>query len=103
MRNVLSMVAVVVMILLPSCLTQRIYVADGNNIPVGMVPTYEGRQDFFIYGLAQMKVASAKEVCGKFPILFIETEDTFIDGLITFFTFGFYTPRTVKIYCKTNR
>jgi len=84
---------------LSACSTQRIYM---KNDMTGTMPSYEKSQTFFIYGIGQTQDLNAGEVCGKKSISRIETNQTFVDGLLSVITFGIYTPRTVSVFCKKD-
>ncbi|NRA61712.1 MAG: lipoprotein bor [Psychrobium sp.] len=58
-------------------------------------------QHFFVNGLAQEKEINAAEVCGGIEkVAKVEVQETFLNGLANVATFGIYTPREARIYCK---
>ena len=68
----------------------------------GEVPTTQVSHHFFIAGLGQEKVLDAAEICGGVDkVVKVESQLTFINGLLGLITLGIYTPRDAKIYCKT--
>ncbi len=83
---------------LTACQTQQ---AQIKGAPKGN-PAVSKTQHLFIYGLAgQPAVIDAAAVCGGADkVQAIETQMSFIDGLLTGITYSLYTPRTVKVYCE---
>jgi hypothetical protein len=72
-----------------------------NKDTVDTKPTYEDRQEFFLYGIGQDEVINAAKICGSAEnVIKVESELTFTDGFLNLLTSGIYTPRTAKIYCK---
>ncbi|WKY60088.1 lipoprotein bor [Vibrio sp. SNU_ST1] len=64
-------------------------------------PTTEKSHHFFINGLAQKKQIDAAEVCnGIDNVAKVEVQETFVNGLLATLTFGIYTPREARVYCK---
>ncbi len=67
----------------------------------GVEPTKQSSQTFFISGLGQEQVTDAAKVCGGVEnIIKVESQHTFVNGLVGFLTLGIYTPRDAKVYCK---
>ncbi|MEZ9056806.1 Bor family protein [Vibrio pelagius] len=63
--------------------------------------TSEAPQHFFINGLAQEKEIDAAKVCGGAEkVAKVEVQETFVNGLLRTVTFGIYTPRDARVYCK---
>ena len=89
--------AILLAVLLGGCATQRFDV----NGPVGpnAQPSLETSQPFFISGIGQTATVDAAQVCGGAnKVARIETETTFLDGLLSALV-GIYTPRTARVYC----
>jgi len=69
----------------------------------GEVPASQKSQHFFISGLGQEKITNAAEICGGVEnIIKVEAQHTFLNGLLGLVTYGIYTPRDAKVYCKTK-
>ncbi len=61
----------------------------------------ENSQHFFINGLAQEKEINAAEVCGGIEnVSRVEVQETFLNGVLRTVTFGIYSPRDARVYCK---
>lgn len=70
--------------------------------PQDSEPTIEESQHFFIDGLAQEKEIDAAAVCGGADkVAKVEVQKTFINGLLNTITFGIYSPREARVYCKS--
>jgi hypothetical protein len=58
-------------------------------------------QHFFINGLGQQKEINAAEICGGIEnVSKVEVQETFVNGVLRVITFGIYTPRDARVYCK---
>jgi len=83
--------------LLLGCAAQT-FTINGEH---GEVPTTQVSQHFFISGLGQEHITDAAKVCGGVDkIIKVEAQHTFVSGLLGAITFGIYTPRDAKVYCK---
>jgi hypothetical protein len=81
------------------CAAQTFTINEGN----AGAPTEQKSQHFFISGLGQQKVTDAAKVCGGADkVIKVEAQHTFVNGLLGAITFGIYTPRDAKVYCKVN-
>ncbi|WP_133406773.1 Bor family protein [Parashewanella tropica] len=84
--------------LLSGCAAQTFNI-NGKN---GEIPTQQASQHFFISGLGQEQIIDAAEVCGGVnKVIKVEAQHTFVNGLLGLVTFGIYTPRDAKVYCKS--
>ncbi|AMX03608.1 Bor family protein [Microbulbifer thermotolerans] len=69
----------------------------------GEVPTSQKTQHFFVSGIGQEKITNAAEICGGAEnIVKVEAQHTFMNGFLSFITYGIYTPRDAKVYCKSE-
>ncbi|MBW3695301.1 lipoprotein bor [Vibrio sp. T187] len=76
---------------------QQTFVMD----PQAGEPEVETSHHFFINGLAQGKEIDAAQVCGSADkVAKVEVQETFVNGLLATVTFGIYTPREARVYCK---
>jgi len=65
--------------------------------------TTQESQTFFISGLGQEQITDAAAVCGGSQnIIKVEAQHTFVNGLLGLVTFGIYTPRDAKVFCKVK-
>lgn len=62
----------------------------------------ETSQHFFVEGIGQTKELNAAEICGGVEnVSKVEVQQTFANGLLSAVTFGIYTPRDARVYCKS--
>ncbi|KXZ27304.1 hypothetical protein AYB34_08475 [Leptospira sp. ZV016] len=83
------------------CATQVAYISLEHDRP-GMVPAYEKRHHFVLFGVGQTKEISASQICDSRPVAKIESSFTFVDILLSMLTWGIYTPRTIEVYCDQS-
>ncbi len=84
------------LIVLTACATQTFKMSTG-----GGVESINQAQTFFIHGLGQEKTLDAAKVCGgQEKVIKVQSEMTFLNGLISTITFGIYTPRQARVYCS---
>lgn len=56
---------------------------------------------FFVSGIGQEKTVDAAKICGGAEnVVKTETQQTFVNGLLGFITFGIYTPLEARVYCS---
>ena len=82
-----------------SCQTVTIS-PKGNKHKYSSVPSYEKSQTFWFFGLAGENFVNVQSICGSREVLQMQTQDTFVNRLLAGITFGIYTPRTAKVWCK---
>ena len=91
------LVSLIVTVLITGCATQTFHI-NGSS---GDSPTDQKTQHFFISGLGQKKTTDAARSCGGVAkIVKVESHHSFLNGLLALLTYGIYTPREAKVYCK---
>ena len=55
---------------------------------------------FFVSGIGQKTVDAAKICGGAENVVKTETQQTFVNGLLSFITLGIYTPLEARVYCS---
>lgn len=55
------------------------------------------KNHYFIYGLAKGKTSDPIKMAGEASDYEVNVSHTFVDGLISFVTFGIYNPTTTKV------
>lgn len=94
----IKMVSVALFVTLLSGCAAQTFIVDGDT---SRKATTQKSQTFFISGLGQEQITDAAAVCGGSQnIIKVEAQHTFVNGLIGFVTFGIYTPRDAKVFCK---
>lgn len=84
-------------VLASGCATQTYTLSSQSQA----TPAYDKAQTFFVSGLAQEKEVNAAEVCGGANnVAKVQTELTFINGVLGSLSQGIYTPRQARVFCK---
>ncbi len=55
----------------------------------------------FVYGLVPPAVVNAAQKCPR-GVAKVETQHTFVHGLVAFLTFALYTPMQIDVTCSTG-
>lgn len=93
MKKTFLAVALLCAVSLSSCYTLEYSVGNGaqKNIPV------KGRNHYLIGGLVPLKTTTPADLAGNEKDYKVEITHSFIDGLISAITGGFYTPTTITV------
>lgn len=95
MKNVI-IIASIATAILSGCATQRFEMNPGAG-----TNRLDDAQTFFISGLGQTQTVDAAKICGgAAKVRSVETETTFLNGLLGSLTFGIYTPRQARVTCN---
>jgi hypothetical protein len=110
-----KLVALISIIFALSACSQQTIVLDGstktmkkNDVLFSEEPfdphmdaNYKNHDHFYIWGIAQSRAINPAKTCGSIEnVAKVETQTTFLDGLLSAITFGIYSPREVRIYCR---
>lgn len=87
-----------VLVLVAGCYT--VTSRPGGSYKVATPPTFEQRQDFFLWGLVGEAHINTREVCKGSDPTQIQSQVTFVDGLLGLITLGIYAPESARIWCK---
>jgi hypothetical protein len=99
MKNILFLI--ITLTFLSSCVTQKILIDP--SLDKDSTAHFIQKDHFFINGIGQTQVKNAKRACKNYGgVAAVESKYSFVDGLIGAATYGIYTPRTRKIYCKKD-
>jgi len=63
-------------------------------------PTYSKTETFFFWGLVGENHVNVKAVCGDKAVKQMQSQNTFVNGLLGAITLGIYAPRSVNIWCE---
>lgn len=72
---------------------------DGQQ-KVSHEPTYQESKAFFLFGIIGEKHINVTEICNEKDPVQMQSQQTFVDGLLTVLTLGIYSPHTAKVWCK---
>ena len=62
-------------------------------------PTFEQRQDFYLWGLVGEAHINTAQICKGQPAQ-LQSQRTFVDGLLGLITLGIYAPESARVWCK---
>ncbi len=97
-QSIFKVIAVFCAIWLAGCAQTKFNLQENSD---GAVATYDRAQPYFISGLGQQKNIDPGEICGGDDnIVRVETQTTFINGLLGAITFGIFTPQQARVYCR---
>jgi len=71
---------------------------DGDT-RLGGKPTYQETKSYFFWGLSGEHEIDVVEVCRGKSVAQMQSQYTFVDGLLTFITLGIYAPKTARVWC----
>ena len=67
----------------------------------GLTATYDQAQHYFVGGIFQKQNVDAAYICdGEDNVARVETQTTFVNGLVASITGGIYTPQQARVYCN---
>jgi len=81
-----------------SCQTVTIS-PPGNTVKYSNLPDYTELQHFFLFGLIGEAHIDITSICGGRAVKQMQSQETFINGLLKIITIGIYTPRTASVWC----
>ncbi|OOF41299.1 lipoprotein bor [Rodentibacter rarus] len=62
--------------------------------------SFDKMQHFFVAGIGQQVEKETNEVCANGSTAKVQTQQTFLNGLLNMISYGIYSPRDMRIYCK---
>ncbi|AGP45988.1 Bor family protein [Serratia plymuthica] len=88
---------VVLAMVVTGCAQQTFIVKNDVAVTPKQITTHH----FFVAGIGQKKTIDAAAVCGGTDkVVRTEVQQTFVNGLLGFVTFGIYAPREARVYCS---
>jgi hypothetical protein len=82
-------------------LTGCYHITVQNSAPPAQTVVDRPWQNSFIYGLVPPPEVNVRQQCPR-GVSKVETEHTFLNGLVANLTFGIYTPMRVKVTCAAR-
>jgi hypothetical protein len=89
---------IALMLALTSACT-TVTIRDQGTVKISSSPDYSTMNHFFFWGLVGHSYVNVSQVCGGKPPVQMQTEQTFVDGLLTLITLGIYNPRSASVWC----
>ena len=96
-RDINTVIVVLVLTLLPVVSAGCYHSIVETGLEPGPTAYHEGWETAWIGGLVPAKV-DARGLCGG-PWARVETQQSFLNGLVSFLTLGIYAPHEVEIVC----
>ncbi|MCH2042233.1 MAG: Bor family protein [Saccharospirillaceae bacterium] len=93
-----KLIAASAIVALAGCSTVTIHPKSAAKLSSN--PTFEESQTFYLWGLVGENRINVSEICGSKGPLQMQTQQTFVDGLLGGITLGIYAPHTAKVWCK---
>lgn len=88
--------AVAALTLASGCATQTFVLSEGNSMA-----SYDKAEHFFVGGIGQQQDVNASEVCGgASKVAKVQSEVTFLNGLLSGISYNIYTPHQSRVFCK---
>lgn len=83
---------------LSACATATIRPDGGTR--VGGKPAYQETKNYFFWGLKGEHEIDVAAICKEKGVEQMQSQMTFVNGLLSAITLGIYAPRTAKVWCK---
>jgi len=85
-------------LLVAGCAQTKFHMHERDD---SLAAQYNEAQHYFIGGLGQQKNIDPVAICGGANKVYrVETQTTFVNGLVAFLTIGIYTPQQTRVYCR---
>jgi hypothetical protein len=83
-----------------ACGCYNVTIRPEGGFKMATPPSFEQRQDFYLWGLVGESHIDTSKVCPKSGPSQMQSQTTFIDGLLGLITLGIYSPETARVWCK---
>lgn len=78
-------------------------ITPGGKNQLANEPSYEESKPFYFWGLAGEHHIDVLKICSNNEPLQMQSQQTFVDGLLGVFTLGIYSPHTAKVWCPEEQ
>ncbi|MDY7025900.1 MAG: Bor family protein [Pseudomonadota bacterium] len=90
--------ALAILVPLSGCATQSFNLSEDKS---GSYLAYDKMQNFFVGGLGQESTVDASSICGSGDkVSKVQSELTFINGLLGSLTYSIYAPKQSRVFCE---
>ena len=93
-----KLLALLSVLFLYSCTSVTMQPSSGYKI--ANEPNYQESKHYFFWGLVGEKNINVNEICSNSSMAQMQSQVTFVDGLLTAITLGIYAPVSSKVWCK---
>lgn len=88
------------MLMLSACSTVTIHPKPIDKVT--REANYSQTHHFFFWGLMGETHVDVKSICGDNNVTQMQSQASFVNGLISFASLGIYTPHSAKVWCQDN-
>ena len=74
-------------------------IKPSSDVVVRDLPNYEDTRHFFFWGLMGEERINVTEVCADKDVAQMQSQETFVNGLLGAITLGIYAPHSVRVWC----
>ena len=86
-----------VMIFMAGC--SSVTISPNGMGKLSSEPTYQESKSYYFFGLAGEHHIDVVSICNGEEPLQMQSQQTFLDGLLGAVTLGIYSPHTAKVWC----
>jgi hypothetical protein len=90
----------VVSISLMSVACSTVTIHPEKESKLSSAPSYQDSKAFFLWGLIGEQRVDVNEICQGNGVRQMQSQQTFVDGVLLNLTLGLYAPHSVKVWCK---
>jgi hypothetical protein len=90
--------ALLAAMLLAGCASVTVRPEGGDKL--AGKPDYQKSKNYFFWGLGGEHTIDVQEICEEKGVEQIQSQYTFVNGLLGGLTLGIYSPKTAKVWCK---
>ena len=95
------LLATALALLITGCAQQQTFTVQNKPAAAAMAPKETITHHFFVSGIGQKENCRCGKICGGAEnVVKTETQQTFVNGLLSFITLGIYTPLEARVYCS---
>ncbi len=91
------LLAAILCVGLSACTT--VTIRDKGLTHLASEPNWSDSKPFYLWGLVGTAHVDVKQVCNNRKATQLQTQRTFVDGLLWVVTIGIYAPNTAKVWC----
>ena len=93
-----SLALLIVFVGLVGC--QNVTIKPDSQVRVSDTPNYQDTRHFFFWGLLGEERVNVSSVCDQYPVAQMQSQQTFVNGLLGAITLGIYAPHSVRVWCE---
>lgn len=71
-----------------------------GGFKVATTPSFDQRQDFYLWGLVGESHINVKQVCEAKQVTQMQSQMTPVDALLGLVTIGIYSPKSARVWCN---